>query len=95
MKTFFLIAFVVLIAAIVTLFRMLLFVLGSLLYVYLLPGIIAGKRNHPHTRDIYLVCALGGWLVLPWLGALWAAVRRGNHGMLCVETPLAVHAADD
>lgn len=95
MRTFFLIAFVVLAMAILTLLRLILCVLGSLVYLYLLPGTIADKRGHPRMRDIYLVCAFGGWLVLPWLGALWVATHGTQEDPLAAEAPLAMHGTDE
>lgn len=61
---------VALIAAIVTAFRLVLVALGSALYVYLLPAVIAGKRNHPKVRELYWICGMSAWLVIPWIAAL-------------------------
>lgn len=95
MRILLIIAFVVLAAIIVTLFRIILCAAGSVIYVYLLPGIIAAKRGHPRARDIYLICAFGGWLLLPWVGALWLATRSGDERDLMVDAPLALHATEE
>lgn len=95
MRTLLIIAFVVLCAIMVTLFRVILCALGSVIYLYLLPGIIAAKRGHPRARDLYLICAFGGWLVLPWAGALWLATRTSDERALMVDAPLALHATEE
>lgn len=40
-------------------------------YVYLLPAMIASRRDYPKAARIYWVCGLAGWLVLPWLVCLF------------------------
>jgi hypothetical protein len=75
MRNNFIIPVVVVAAIVVLAFRALQLALASLAYIYLLPGVIAMKRDHPRQQAIYVVCAVGSWLVLPWLGALWYVSR--------------------
>ena len=56
-------------------YRIVLLTIGSVLYVYLLPGLIAKARRHVHAERIFLACALFGWLIFPWLSALVYAYR--------------------
>lgn len=70
-----LISAIVLAAAAVFAWRLLLFALGSVVYIYLLPWIVAKKHDNPRQREILLVSALGAWLIVPWFGALWVARR--------------------
>lgn len=60
-------------------FRLVLLALGSILYVYLFPWVVAQKYDHPRQNEILVVSALSAWLVLPWIAALWVA--RSNNGM--------------
>lgn len=70
-----LISAIVLAATAVFAWRLVLFALGSVVYVYLLPWVISKKHDHPRQREILLMSALGAWLVVPWFGALWVARR--------------------
>lgn len=61
---------VLLAATILFTFRLILVTIGSIIYVYLLPGVLAEKKNYPGYPRVYLWCALTGWLILPWIAAL-------------------------
>lgn len=74
-----LISAILLAAAVVFSLRLVLFALGSVLYVYLLPWVLARKHDHPRQRAILYVSVLGAWLVVPWIGALWIARRPQLH----------------
>lgn len=52
-------------------FRLALLAVGSVVYLYLLPGVLASHREHPKTRRIYWVCAVSAWLIVPWLICLF------------------------
>jgi hypothetical protein len=77
------------------LFRLILLALGSAAYVYLFPWIVAQKRGHPRQREILLVCALAGWLVIPWMGALWFARRTTGIAAIHTDPVLAWNAFDE
>ena len=66
-------------------YRMVLLTIGSLLYVYLMPGLIAKSRQRVHANRILSVCALFGWLIFPWLYALVYAYR--SPGIAVEELP--------
>jgi hypothetical protein len=51
-------------------YRIVLLTIGSIVYVYLMPGLIAKSKQQVHGNWILIVCALFGWLIFPWLGAL-------------------------
>lgn len=76
-------------------FRLVLLALGSVLYLYLLPGITARNRRHPRQREIHRIGLFGGWLVLPWIVALWMATRGAAVDHLYVDSVLAVHGFED
>ena len=84
----------VLVMAIVTAFRLVLVALGSALYVYLLPAVIAGKRNHPKVAELYWICGLAGWLVVPWIAAL-IYVCKPSDTARAEDMPLLATAADE
>ncbi|HBZ06421.1 MULTISPECIES: superinfection immunity protein [Massilia] len=69
-----LVALIVLAAIVLYAGRIVLLAIGSALYVYLWPGLIAQKKGRPDAREYFLACALGGWLVIPWLIALGYAL---------------------
>jgi hypothetical protein len=48
-----------------------------------------------HAREILLVCALAGWLVIPWMGALWFARRTTGIAALHTDPVLAWNAFDE
>lgn len=49
------------------------------LFVYLLPAIIAGIRNHKNAIGITLLDILLGWTVVGWIVALvWAFNNQGK-----------------
>jgi cell shape-determining protein MreD len=95
MRNIFLVAGIVLAASVVLAFRMVLLAIGSALYVYLLPGVVAQKRHHPRCREIFIVTALSAWLVLPWLLALLYAVKADPAGADYDDLPLVAGFADD
>jgi hypothetical protein len=68
------------VVAVICLFRLCLLALGSAMYVYLLPGVLAQRRNAPNYERIYIFCAFSGWLFIPWVGAL----------LLVLITPIAL-----
>ena len=44
-----------------------------LIWIYMLPSIIADNRWHPNTNAIFVLNLLAGWLFIPWVIALvWA-----------------------
>jgi hypothetical protein len=46
-------------------------------FTYLLPTIIAIKRNHDEIIAIFLLNFFLGWLLIGWVGALvWAATSK-------------------
>jgi len=50
--------------------------LGVVVAVYLIPGMIAGIRNHPRKGAIIALNLLLGWTFLGWVAALiWALVK--------------------
>jgi hypothetical protein len=95
MRNLLLIVATVLVATVVFAFRLVQLLLGSMLYVYLLPGVIAQKRQHPRTQAIYLVSGLAGWLILPWLAAFAYARKEPNAQTLPDHIPLAATIAKD
>jgi hypothetical protein len=67
------ITIILIVVAVIYLWRVTLLALGCVVYIYLLPGVLAEKKNYPRYQQIYLLCALGGWLLVPWVVALvWA-----------------------
>lgn len=49
------------------------------IFVYLLPGIIASVRKHNNAGPIWLLTIILGWTVLGWLVALvWAFTDNVN-----------------
>lgn len=71
-----LIGIVVLGAAVLCLLRLALVLLGSLLYLLLLPGVMAMKRGYAHTDRVFLCCALLGWTAIAWIAALAFVLTR-------------------
>jgi hypothetical protein len=94
MRKIFSIAAVVLAGIVIFAFRLVLLALGSLLYVYLLPWVVAQKRGHPREREILLACVFTAWLVLPWAIALWIARKGGTESVLGAPV-LAWNAFDE
>lgn len=62
------------VAILICLLRMFMFAVGAVVYVYLLPGVIAMKRRYVHADRIMIACVLGGWTGLVWLAALGFAL---------------------
>lgn len=52
------------------LFHIAMITLGCLVYVYLLPGVIAMKRCYDNADRVFIACAIAGWTVVGWLAAL-------------------------
>lgn len=51
----------------------------TIIGIYFLPGIVAGKRNHHQAGAIFILNLLLGWTLLGWVFALvWAntAIRK-------------------
>jgi hypothetical protein len=95
MRSIFVIAAVVVGAALVTVARTLLLAIGSVLYVYLLPGIVAQRRQHLRQRQVYVFTALTGWLVIPWMLALLYASVGERSQVHMDDMPLAVDLPND
>lgn len=48
---------------------------GVMGLVYIIPTIIAAKRNHPNVAAIFLLNLLLGWSLIGWVAALvWSAM---------------------
>ena len=75
MRKVLVIAAVVIVAAAVFAFRLILLALGSVIYLYFLPGLVARDRCHPRRQIIQIVCGAWGWLILPWGIGLWIALK--------------------
>jgi hypothetical protein len=60
-------------------FRIGIIILGSMLYIYLLPGVIASHRHYPRASTVYWICALFGWTLLVWLGCLLFSLSLTKH----------------
>lgn len=60
-------------------FRIGIIILGSMVYVYLLPGVMASHRTYHRAPTIYWICALFGWTVLVWLGCLLFSMSLPKH----------------
>jgi hypothetical protein len=69
------IAVILVVAAVVYLFRVLFVTAAAALYAYFLPSLVAEKRNPLKMQPIFILNLAGGWLVLPWLVALVLAYR--------------------
>ncbi len=55
------------------------FVGAAGLALYLVPSIVAGRREHPQMVPILLLNVCLGWTFLGWLGALiWASANWGK-----------------
>jgi hypothetical protein len=94
MKNYLVVAAIAFGAVLVTASRLVLVAAGSVLYIYLLPGVVAQRRQHLRHRQIYIVTALTGWLIIPWtLALLYAAI--GEQGNVLDEMPLAIRLLDD
>jgi len=62
------------VAILICLLRMVLLAIGAIVYVYLLPGVIAMSRRYAHADRVMIVCALAGWTGLVWVAALGFAL---------------------
>ena len=49
------------------LFHIVALAIGSALYIYLLPGVIALKRNYSGADRLFIAAALTGWTVIGWV----------------------------
>lgn len=76
-----LIGIVLLAAVALCLLRAALMLVGILVYLLLLPGVIAMKRGYPHADRVFLCCALLGWTGAVWIAALAFALTRAGNGM--------------
>lgn len=70
------IGIVVLAACALCLLRIALVLLGTLVYLLLLPGVIAMKRGYPRADRVFLWCALLGWTGAAWVAALVFVLTR-------------------
>ena len=75
------IGIVLLAAAALCLLRIAMVLVGIVVYVLLLPGVIAMKRDYPHADRIFLWCALLGWTGAGWIAALAFVLTRRTHTM--------------
>lgn len=58
-----------------------LFILLILAAIYMLPTIVASRRNHRNTPAIAVLNVLLGWSLIGWAGALvWACLRQEGRG---------------
>lgn len=85
---------VVIAAAVVFAFRLILLALGSVIYLYFLPALVARDRCHPHRQSIQIVCGLSGWLILPWAIGLWVALKGPVKGSL-LGKPVLIDSFND
>lgn len=73
------IGIVLLAACALCLLRIALVLLGITVYLLLLPGVIAMKRDYPRADRVFLWCALLGWTGAGWIAALvFVLTRRTN-----------------
>lgn len=63
-------------AVVLTLIHIVKVLIGSVGYVYLLPGVIAMRRNYPGTDKVFIFCVLMNWTVIGWFAALAFALTR-------------------
>jgi len=70
------IGIVLLAACTLCLLRIALVLLGMTVYLLLLPGVIAMKRDYPHADRVFLWCALLGWTGAAWVAALVFVLTR-------------------
>lgn len=55
----------------------------SCIFCYLIPSYIARKNGHKYTPQILIINLFFGWLVLPWIAALvWAALPHKKDGFI-------------
>lgn len=86
------IGIVLLAAGVLCLLRIALVLLGILVYLLLLPGVIAMKRDYPHADRVFLWCALLGWTGAAWIAALvFVLTRRSNPMRECGPSALPGH----
>ena len=74
MSSLFQLRVVIATATLICLLRIIAFAFGSVAYVYLLPGVIAMKRNYAHADRLFIICAFTGWTVVTWIAALGFAL---------------------
>jgi hypothetical protein len=72
------IAVIVLAATVVYLIRLVFLCGAAVLYIYLLPSLLAEKRNPVKMQPIVLLNLLAGWLVIPWIVALILAYKMDS-----------------
>jgi lysylphosphatidylglycerol synthetase-like protein (DUF2156 family) len=95
MRNMLVVAAIVLGATLVTAFRLVLLMVGSALYIYLLPGVVAQRRHHLRQQQIYMVTALAGWLVIPWVLALVYASMGEQSAVLLDDMPMVAGWSND
>lgn len=71
------------------LFHIVAIALGSAIYIYLLPGVLALKRNYSGADRIFIACALTGWTVIGWIITLGFALTLP----VAMENPTDEYAA--
>lgn len=73
---------VLVLVAVLYVVRLMVLALGSVARAYLLPAVIASRRNYPKAGRIYWVCGLTGWLLAPWLACLFFVLSHTkSHSM--------------
>jgi len=74
------IGIVLLAAGVLCFLRIALVLLGVGVYLLLLPGVIAMKRDYPHADRVLFWCALLGWTGAAWIAALvFVLTRRASN----------------
>ena len=76
-----LIGIVALAAVALCLLRAALMLVGVVVYLLMLPGVIAMKRGYLHADRVLLCCALLGWTGAGWIAALAFVLTRPVQGM--------------
>ena len=84
---------VLLAASVLCLLRIGLVLLGIVVYLVLLPGVIAMKRDYAHADRVFLWCALLGWTGAAWIAALVFVLTRRASNMR--EVCAAARLSDD
>lgn len=70
MLALFRISAMLLIGLVMFVFHVFAIALGSAVYLYFLPGVIAMNRHYRSADRVFIACAFTGWTVIGWLLAL-------------------------
>lgn len=95
MRKIILVPALVLAAIVIFSLRLVMLAVGSAIYVYLFPWVVADKRDHPRRNEILFVCAVSAWLVIPWIAALWVATKAPDAEPAYIDGDPAWNASDD